>query len=65
MRIPENYAALRELFDSIEPGSSLQLDKFMEEAEAKYEMGMWSFSYMPGLSLAEFADIRLIHRAFA
>src|SRR5664279_224246 len=63
MSIPENYPALRVLFDSIEPGSSLQLDKFMEEAEHKYDLGMRSFSFMPGLSLAEFADIRLIHRA--
>ena len=63
MRIPENYPALRSLFESIEPGSSLQLDKFMEEAEHKYDLGMRAFSYLPGLSLAEFADIRLIHRA--
>jgi phytoene desaturase len=63
MSIPENYGALRTLFESIEPGSSLQLDKFMEEAGYKYDIGMRSFSYMPGLSLAEFADIRLIYRA--
>jgi len=64
MSIPENYPALRSLFESIEPGSCLQLDKFMEEAEQKYDLGMRAFSYMPGLSVAEFADIRLIHRAF-
>jgi len=63
MGIPESYPALRFLFESIEPGSSLQLDKFMEEAEYKYDIGMRAFSYMPGLSLAEFADIRSIHRA--
>ena len=63
MRIPENYPALRVLFESIEQGSSLQLDKFMEEAEHKYDLGMRVFSYLPGLSLAEFADIRLIRRA--
>ena len=63
MRIPENYSSLRSLFESIEPGSSHQLDKFMEEAEHKYDLGMRSFSYMPGLSLSEFADIRLIYRA--
>jgi phytoene desaturase len=60
MSIPENYAALRTLFESIEPGSSLQLDKFMEDAAKKYALGMRDFSYLPGLSLAEFADTRLI-----
>jgi phytoene desaturase len=63
MSVPENYGELRGLFESIEPGSSIQLDKFMDEAEYKYDLGMRSFSYMPGLSLAEFADIQLIHRA--
>ena len=63
MSIPENYQALRVLFESIEPGSSIQLDKFMEEAEEKYNLGMKTFSNLPGLSLAEFADIGLVHRA--
>ena len=63
MSIPENYSALRFLFESIEQGSSLQLDKFMEEAGYKYDVGMKAFAYMPGLSLAEFADIKLIQSA--
>jgi phytoene desaturase len=63
MGIPENYDELRSLFESLEPGSSIRLDRFMEEAAYKYEVGMKSFAYMPGLSLAEFADFRLIQSA--
>src|SRR4051812_39663331 len=63
MSIPDSYAALRSVFESIEAGSSLQLDKFMAEAKHKYEIGMQDLSYMPGLSLAEFADFGLIRRA--
>ena len=35
----------------------------MEEASKKYEIGMRAFAYMPGLSLAEFADVNLIYSA--
>ena len=63
MRIPENYADLQKLFESIETGSSRQLDRFMEEAQYKYETGMEELVYMPGLSISEFANIRLIRGA--
>ena len=64
MSVPENYSALSSLFESIEKGSSIKLDKFMEEAQFKYEMGMGSLVYKPGLSLLEFADMALIKGAF-
>ena len=34
--IPADYEALRRLFDEIEPGSAIQLDKFLKEAAYKY-----------------------------
>jgi phytoene desaturase len=63
MMIPENYDALRSLFESVEKGAALRLDKFMEEAKQKYDIGMKAFAYMPGLSLIEFANIKLIRSA--
>lgn len=60
MRVPENYADLCLLFESIEKGSAIQLDKFMEEAQYKYETGMQNLVYMPGVSLKEFADAQLL-----
>ena len=59
MTIPESYHDLRLLFESIEEGAALKLDKFIDEAEYKYEIGMKAFARMPGLSITEFADIRL------
>jgi len=60
MRVPENYQELSQMFESIENGSALQLDKFMNEAQFKYDTGMGSLVYKPGLSLMEFADLDLM-----
>jgi phytoene desaturase len=64
MSVPEKYSDLSRMFESIEKGSAAQLDKFMEEAQFKYETGMGSLVYKPGLSLLEFADLDLIKGAF-
>ncbi len=63
LSVPENYERLREVFEEIEPGSAAKLDKFMEEAQYKYEEGMERLVYMPGISLSEFVDINLIKGA--
>ena len=63
MSIPENYDALSHLFESIETGSAVQLDKFMLEAEYKYKTGIENLVYKPGLSIREFADADLIKGA--
>lgn len=61
--IPSNYDALCDLFESIEKGSAAKLQKFMGEAEYKYEKGMKELAYMPGLSFTEFMDPTLIKNA--
>ncbi|MDZ4072024.1 MAG: phytoene desaturase family protein [Sediminibacterium sp.] len=62
--IPADYEALRRLFDEIEPGSAVQLDKFLKEAAYKYEVGIQKLVYKPGQSLAEFLDWELITGIF-
>lgn len=64
MSVPEDYAELSRLFESIEEGSSLRLEQFMNEAQFKYETGMGNLVYKPGLSLSEFADLDLIKGTF-
>jgi phytoene desaturase len=64
LNIPANYPALQALFESIEPGSAAQLDRFLEEAAYKYRTGMDKLVHKPGLSLLEFADWDLIKGAF-
>lgn len=54
--IPANYNMLKALFDSIEPGSGSMLDKFMEEAAYKYQVGIHKLVHKPGLSVSEFID---------
>lgn len=64
MSVPEKYSVLARMFESIEKGSAAQLEKFMEDARFKYETGMGSLVYKPGLSLLELADFDLIKGTF-
>jgi phytoene desaturase len=61
--VPADYGELRSIFESIETGSALQLDKFMEEAKFKYDTGMRNLSKMPGISVSEFMNADLIKGA--
>lgn len=60
MSVPENFVDLCNLFESVEKGSAARLQAFLREAQYKYEIGMQKLAYMPGLSLAEFADTDLL-----
>lgn len=64
MDIPADYEALAQLFESLEPGSSAKLDKFMQEAAYKYEVGINKLVFKPGRSLKEFADMDLVKGVF-
>lgn len=60
MPIPASMEELKKLFDSIEPGAGNQLDKFLQQAAYKYEVGINQLVYKPGRSLSEFADPKLL-----
>ena len=62
--IPANYEELKKLFESIELGSAAQLDKFMSEAEYKYEVGINKLVHKPGQSYTEFLDWDLVKGLF-
>lgn len=61
--LPADYAALQQVFESIEPGSGAQLDQFLKEAAIKYEVGMGRFVQKPGLSVTEFMNWETISGA--
>jgi len=63
LSVPANYEALKNAFEEIEPGSGVQLDKFLAEAEYKYEVGINEFVHKPGLSILEFIDFKVIKAA--
>src|SRR5690349_9384197 len=52
--------ALCKMFDKLEPGSSTQLKKFLEEGKYKYEVGIQNLVYKPGLSVFELIDTDLL-----
>lgn len=62
--IPADYDALKQLFEKLEPGSGVQLDRFMEEAAYKYKVGINKLVFKPGQSFSEFIDLDLAKGIF-
>ncbi len=64
MDIPAGLPALKNLFESIEPGGAAALDAFMQEAAYKYRVGMEKLVHKPGQSITEFLDWELMKGVF-
>lgn len=62
--IPANFEALKNLFESLEPGSGAKLESYLEGAAYKYEAGMKRLVYKPGRSVTEFMDWQTISGVF-
>ncbi|MFN8289433.1 MAG: phytoene desaturase family protein [Chitinophagaceae bacterium] len=62
--IPADYEELKKVFESIEPGSAAQLDKYLEGAAYKYQVGVNKLVYKPGRSVTEFLDWSTISGIF-
>ena len=62
--IPAKEEAFSAMLESLEPGSSTQLKKFLSQAAYKYQVGMNDLVYKPSRSLFEFADVRLLNALF-
>lgn len=62
--IPASMEELYALFESAEKGSSLQLKKFMAEAEYKYNVGIGKFVQLPGKSIFEYIDSLVLRAVF-
>lgn len=62
--IPANYDILRSFFESIEKGAGKALDKVMQEAAYKYEVGIHKLVHKPGQSVVEFLDWDLLTGVF-
>ncbi|WP_313216126.1 oleate hydratase [Soonwooa sp.] len=63
MNIPENFEDLKILFESIEKGAGVQLEKFMQSAKYKYEVGMKDFVTKPSHSWLEFVSPKIAKSA--
>ena len=62
--LPADFESLKNVFESIETGSSVKLEEFLADAEYKYKVGMSEFVWKPGHSIMEFADIRVVMSLF-
>ncbi len=62
--LPANYEDLKQLLESVEPGAGNALDKFMDEAKFKYDVGVGKLVHKPGQSLLEFLDWEVIKGVF-
>ncbi len=58
--IPARMEQLRDLFESLEPGSAARLDAFLQQAAYKYQVGIHEFVYKPSRSVTEFIDPRIL-----
>lgn len=61
--IPEKYEDLRLLFEKIETGAGDLLDKFMQSAKYKYEVGMQDFVNKPCHNWLEFISPKIAKSA--
>ena len=62
--LPADFESLKNVFESIETGSSVKLEEFLADAEYKYKVGMSEFVWKPGHNFMEFADIRVVMSLF-
>ncbi|MEO6915398.1 MAG: phytoene desaturase family protein [Chitinophagaceae bacterium] len=62
--LPSDLEEMKALFESMEPGAALQLDKFLGEAAFKYKAGMKKLVFKPGRSLSEFIDLDVLTGIF-
>lgn len=62
--VPADLEKMKALFEEIEPGSSIKLEKFLKEAAYKYNVGMNDLVRKPALKLGEFVDMRIFTSMF-
>jgi len=59
VNIPANMQELHKLFESIETGSSKQLEAFLKDAAFKYEVGMNDLVYTSGSSMTDYLNMKV------
>ncbi|MBS7333880.1 MAG: phytoene desaturase [Weeksellaceae bacterium] len=63
IHLPESFEDIFDLFESLEKGAGKKLEKFMNEAERKYDIGMNNFVQKPSNSWLEFISLDVIVNA--
>ncbi|RZJ38222.1 MAG: phytoene desaturase, partial [Chryseobacterium sp.] len=63
--IPQDYEAMKTLFEQTEKGAGTRLDDFMKDAKFKYEVGMKDYVTKPCNSWFEFVSLKILKSAFS
>jgi phytoene desaturase len=58
--VPSGIPALTTFFEKLETGSSKHLMDFLTEGQRKYALGMGDLVYQPGLTIWEFAKLKIL-----
>tara|TARA_B100001093_G_scaffold369684_2_gene354629 strand:- start:844 stop:2331 length:1488 start_codon:yes stop_codon:yes gene_type:complete len=61
--IPAKIEDLKHYFEKYEKGSAKKLEKFLQQAKIKYEVGMGDFVTKPSLSYFEFISLNIAKKA--
>ena len=64
-QIPAHLEELEILFESIEKGSAVKLQKFLKAAAKKYHVGMGEFVLKPSLKWTEFVSLKVLKGALS
>jgi len=62
--VPAEFEELKKIFEAIEPGSAIKLEKYLKEAAYKYKTGIKKLVYKPGRSFTELLDWDIIKGIF-
>lgn len=62
--VPADYTEFKAMVNEFESGAGEQLDKYLEEAAFKYEVGINKLVHKPGRSIFEFLDRDIFKGAF-
>ena len=62
--VPEGVAALKTLAERLEEGGGAQMEKFLQSAKFKYDVGMRDFVYKPAAHWSEFVSVRTLKSAW-
>ena len=65
MAIPQDFEAMKTLFEKTEKGAGQRLEDFMKDAQFKYEVGMKDYVTKPCNSWFEFVSLKILKSAFS
>jgi phytoene desaturase len=54
--VPADYDAFKKMANEFEPGAAIQVEKYLQEAKFKYDIGINKLVHKPGRSFTEFMD---------